>query len=267
MFQKLVFLVRDFQWVRDFPLGYSDDRSPEPNFYKSRLLPDPRKGDEQNYIREQIGLTFPQVAAYLLPYPGNGLAVRDRLDNLDEEFAEFMQKFVETTFLVGNLIPKNIGGAEVTGVGFKPFISSWASLFSQNNGLPTIHSIYDTTAEVQHDLAMKNALAFYDNEMKKTFDSNIDGIPGSDLADLHTDFRTNSVAIFKSMKKIGGRAFEEKFLNGLELSLVEQLKKYQKINKDRREAAEFRRKAEEEKERLESEIAKSKVNAIRRIPS
>jgi hypothetical protein len=263
MFQKLLFLVRDFQWTRDFPFGYSDDTTQEnPNFMKSRLLPNPRFGVEQNYIREQIRSAFPHVAAYLLPYPGNDLAVHDRLNNLDQDFASSFSDFVETTFSSQNLIPKRIGNVQMTGSAFKPHVNAWIRLFDgqSSNGLPQVHSIHDTTANLQHVLALKDALTYYDAEMRKAIYSTGNGMENEgSLLNIHSRLADNAFKVFKSVKKIGGKGFEDNFNAELGKSLEALYGKYAKVNYELRVAADNRRRFEESKKQMEDEILQSNV--------
>jgi atlastin len=260
MFQKLVFLIRDFQWIRDFPLGYHDDSTPDPNFKRAKLNPQEGKfGKDQNYIREQISLTFPHVSACLLPYPGNGLAIHDKLNKLDEDFSEHMKNFVELTLSPDNLSPKRIGDTAITGEGFKPFVRAWTRLFGDNDGLPTMHSIHDVTAQVQHVLALKDAMALYDSEMRKAFESTPDGFEDKQFLEIHSSFSDSAFQIFKKVKKLGGKTFDDKFSEELGKHLASQYEKYLKINLDRRNTAEERRQMIQQKEKLEADVAQSKV--------
>jgi hypothetical protein len=257
-----VFLVRDFQWVRDFPLGYHDDLTgnDEKNYKIKALSQHPKRALDANFIREQISLTFPQIGIYLLPYPGTGLAVNYTLDNLEPEFSEHVQKFTELTFQPRYLVPKTIGGQLITATKFKTFVQSWTNLFGRNDGIPTVQSIYDTTAQVQHIIALKDASTYYDTEMKKFFDANTTGVAEASLNSKHLEIAKKSEEIFKSVKKLGGKRYDERFCQQLEDGLESRRVSYLEINSQRIAAAAEKKRLEKEIEERNREKAQLKRN-------
>jgi atlastin len=261
MFQKLVFLIRDFPWIHDFPLGYHDESTPDPNYKRARLNPQEGKFDkDRNYIREQISVTFPQVSAYLLPYPGNGLVIYEKLNKLEEDFSEHLKNFVEVILSPDNLSPKRIDDAAITGEGFKPFVQAWTRLFRDKDQLATMHSIHDVTAQVQHVLAIKDAVALYESEMRKAFESAPDGFEDKQFLEIHSRFSDSAFQIFKKFKKLGGKKFDDEFGEELGNNLASQYDKYLKINLDRRNTAEERRQMIQQKKKVERDFAQSKVS-------
>lgn len=184
-FQNLTFLVRDFQWYREYPLGLHSDTAPTTNFKQTRLTPNVERSVESNFLREQLALTFDSIGVYLLPHPGDQLAVYDDLTCLNDNFKTYLKEFVQYSFSPKNLTPKRIGGAEVSGTEFKRYVEGWAKLFQGKGSLPTVQSIHDTTATVQNMLAMKDALILYEKGMQLFLSVKGDGVTAEAFQQKH----------------------------------------------------------------------------------
>jgi atlastin len=183
-FQKLIFLIRDFQ-MTDYEYGYYDDKSSidGKNFKKDYLEVRKDQPKEVQDTHESILYTFDDVGCYLMPHPGAQVARHSNSDasSFDPDFLEHLKNFIPLVFEPQNIIEKKIGGSYVTGNVLMSFVEKWAKIFKAKE-LPPSKSVFEATAELQNDMAKAAATDYYARKMKESISSGDN--PGLELNQL-----------------------------------------------------------------------------------
>jgi hypothetical protein len=148
-FSNLIFLIRDWQFPKDYSFGYHDDNhSPTQKNYKKETFDiHEQMPDEAVVSREQILPSFRKIGFCLLPYPGDDLALYDDNSNLSSHFTKAVKEFIPTILHPSNIVVKKIGGHE-----FMKFVDELDILFTKNE-LPSTKSVAESAAELQNVIA------------------------------------------------------------------------------------------------------------------
>lgn len=258
-FQKLLFLLRDFSFIRDFNFGLHDDYSgAERNFKISRLDPSPQRADELNFMRRQILSSFKDVGIFALPHPGNQLAVYDAITNLEPDFIQFTKTFVELIFSHKNLMTKHVGGVEVTGNDFKFYVRRWAKQFLSSD-LPQIKNIMETNIEIQNTIALRNATEFYEGELRKIIYDNPDGVDPVALQLTNEDLVVRTLNVFSKIRKLGDKETESEYMAGLKVAMKEKYEYYEQLNTINNNSGKERKLLIDQKQDLEKVITSNQA--------
>lgn len=208
-FQKLLFLIRDFQHECDYPYGYYDDATSisGKNYKQDYLNPIVGQPMEVKFVHEMVLDNFSQVGVYLMPHPGMKLANKGEfnVDTVEPDFLEHLQNFVPFMLLPDGLAVKNIGAQVnfiycnanticidvryflqvITGTTLKILVNKWAELF-RSQTLPKAGTITEATAEIQHEMAKAAAVDNYSRRLKEfNATNNMRGVDASVLEAMH----------------------------------------------------------------------------------
>lgn len=132
-FQKLVFLVRDWQDDENYPYGLTGGKR-----YLDECLED--KVDQANDVRElrhSIKSSFDKLECFLMPHPGLRVArcFNGDLNQIEEEdFIAALNEFVKSTFSNYNFVPKKLNGEMIIASDFINYVTSFWTIFE---GTPT----------------------------------------------------------------------------------------------------------------------------------
>jgi hypothetical protein len=270
---KLIFLIRDWQFPKQFGFGYHDETtSPGQNNFK-KLKVNVRDGmnDEVRIVRQEILSSFPNIGCCLMPYPGDNLALEDNVENINLRFIETLKDFVPRIFDAANIVTKKINGQEING-NLKNFIKGWADEFAKIE-LPDVTNISESTAQVQNQFAGTIALKLYIEKMDKVIKDEY-GLSDEEFEKVHKENMEEALAFFERMKRINNEKIKRQYFECLNESIHKELKYYQennrngrrflemKINSEKREKElmiiieENAKKAQEYEEALKQEIEK-----------
>jgi hypothetical protein len=84
-----------------------------------------------------------------------------------------------------NIVEKKIGGSFVTGKDLKLFVDKWVKIFKSKE-MPQSKSVFEATAELQHEMAKAAATEYYARKMKGIISSGENpGLEFSQLEDKH----------------------------------------------------------------------------------
>ena len=128
-FQKLQFLVRDWQYPYEEPYGQEGGD----NVLKKCLTVDDRMHPELQALRKGLTSCFSEMSNFLLPHPGRHVATNPKfkgnIQQIDEEFIEHIQGFMPTLLSPKNLVIKNMGGKEVKAKEIVQYYKSYMEIF------------------------------------------------------------------------------------------------------------------------------------------
>jgi len=176
LFQRLIFLIRDWENPDSHPFGYHDDDTPKHNNYKQKMIiPNDDQCHEAQNTRNQILSYFEHVSSFLMPHPGKKVSAtsfRGESHLIDNDFLEEVEKFAPLVFSRSNIEPKKIGGKFVTGALLKEYVTKWAEII-RTQKIPEAKSLTQATADVNYMLAWNHALTIYDTKMRNYLKNNI----------------------------------------------------------------------------------------------
>lgn len=128
LFQKLCFLIRDWQNSSEIPFGDSEQ-------YVEELLAESHEQTvEMHNLRRRIKSSFDEIGAFLMPYPGNavatGVSIGGDLKQIDSEFIAQVKKLVPSLLAPENLVVKRINGEKVRGRDLVTYMQIYVNIFN-----------------------------------------------------------------------------------------------------------------------------------------
>ncbi|ODM96571.1 Atlastin [Orchesella cincta] len=269
-FQKLIFLMRDFQ-TGGCKHGYYDDNTCPPdqtkNLKQSIFELSPDMHTEAKDTRSGIENCFEDRGVYAMSSPGLKLPnmaefkqSKDWEPQFRSSVVDFVTKFFSPEALFAST--KRVFGQVVTAEQLKAYVSKWVQLIQETEGTVGSKTIFDTTAEMFYNNKIEESLEEYKTKMKDNLDRHPTGIipRGSSLLELYRN-------------KLRGRlnGVKEEFYKLNEASIAaekeRQLREKEKIEAKRREEqlkVEARRREEQlkiEAKRREDELERQKAEA------
>ncbi|XP_072293656.1 atlastin-2-like isoform X1 [Eucyclogobius newberryi] len=228
-FQSLMFLIRDwcYPYEHDYGLGGGN------TFLDRRLQVKQNQHEELQNVRKHIHSCFSNIGCFLLPHPGLKVATNPyfdgRLKEIDDEFKKELAKLVPLLLAPENLVEKEIGGNKVTCRDLVEYFKAYIKIY-QGEELPHPKSMLQATAEANNLTAVAGAKDLYGKSMEQICGGDKPYIAPADLERCHEEFRDHSVHFFRSVKKMGGEEFCQKYQSQLEGELDEAYVNFSKHN-------------------------------------
>jgi Guanylate-binding protein, N-terminal domain len=259
-FQKLIFLLRDWQNKQEYEFGEIGGIEYLTNVLEIKdSQPAPLKS-----VRKYIKKSFEKTSCFLLPYPGTVVATNKHYDGrrseFDPEFDEYLKKFLELTLNSEKLVAKKIFGNKVTGFEFSKYLLVYLEAFKSND-LPKVETIHRMIVKKQYDIMITEAIDQYKLNLK-AIDYNAQDIV-AELEKNHEDSLKIALDFFEKKKKFGSASDEDFYENQLKSQMQENfliwkekhLKTYERIKKIEEEAL---RELEVIKERAKNDLEMQK---------
>jgi hypothetical protein len=206
LFQRIVFLVRDFEFS-DYKWGYYDENAcPEDqklNFMVEKLQSNSKHAADVKETHAQILGTFASSGVYLMPLPDKKLRLFDKIDNLQADFQEHLRAFVELMVSNPNIVKKQMNGSPVTGKEFKSYAIEIGKLFDAGK-LPEIQNLYAASSKVQYEDAKAAAILAFQDAMQQFINQNPAGVQPEVLKREIVELSSNAAQVFHSRPKIAG---------------------------------------------------------------
>uniref|UniRef100_A0A3Q3W2A5 GB1/RHD3-type G domain-containing protein n=1 Tax=Mola mola TaxID=94237 RepID=A0A3Q3W2A5_MOLML len=178
--------------------------------------------EELQNVRKHIHSCFSNIDCFLLPHPGLKVATNPyfdgRLRDIDGEFKRELAKLVPLLLAPDRLVEKEIGGNKVT---CRDLLEYFKVLFLMycDRILDFIVFFCQATAEANNLTAVAGAKDMYSKNMEMVCGGDKPYIAPADLERCHEEFRTHSVRYFRSVKKMGGEEFCQRYQSQLESEL------------------------------------------------
>uniref|UniRef100_A0A131YNZ2 Guanylate-binding protein n=1 Tax=Rhipicephalus appendiculatus TaxID=34631 RepID=A0A131YNZ2_RHIAP len=280
-FQKLLFLVRDWNWPYEREFGSCGGRA----LIASRLEIKDGQDTELKTLRQSIKSSFSDIDCFLMPHPGEKVAREKsfdgRLADIKEEFREKLQELVPSILAPQNLLVKEINGRTLSCQDLMTFFKAYVAVF-EGSDLPKPTSMLLATANASNVAAMDKARKYYMAGMKNRPRRNLD-----ELCEFHNTLLAEALKVFKDFPKMGSEATSltsmdvltkelEEYFDQLLKEEEELIKKEQEAEAKREKERCEERKREEERERervlerervaaREAEIAEERAAMSRRV--
>lgn len=127
-FQKLIFIVRDWEYAIDDPYGYA------PDVIDDILEEDVHQPIEMHGLRARIKSSFDHINAFVMAHPGFIVSQAKDFDgdvsSIAPEFVECLKELVPSIFAPENLICKKILGQKVQARQLVTYLEAYVALFN-----------------------------------------------------------------------------------------------------------------------------------------
>uniref|UniRef100_A0A673CMQ5 Atlastin-2-like n=1 Tax=Sphaeramia orbicularis TaxID=375764 RepID=A0A673CMQ5_9TELE len=228
-FQSLMFLIRDWSYPYEHDYGLDGGNA----FLERRLQVKQNQHEELQNVRKHIHSCFSNIGCFLLPHPGLKVATNPyfdgRLRDIDGDFKRELAKLVPLLLAPDRLVEKEIGGNKVTCRDLLEYFKAYIKIY-QGEELPHPKSMLQATAEANNLTAVAGAKDMYSKNMEQICGGDKPYIAPGDLERCHEEFREHSVSYFRSVKKMGGEEFCQRYQCQLETELDEAYVNFSKHN-------------------------------------
>lgn len=184
-FQKLLFLVRDFESSVEIPFESEGGR----RVVDKILTPQMNQNDEVREVRENIHSAFELIECYLMRHPGFDVTECKKFDGslryLRPEFVEQLEDFVPRVLAPEHLIVKRMNGKKLKAFEIIDFLSSCVEVFNSNS-TPTLQNLFVVNAKSCHLDAVNECVEHYKSQFK---DSQREIKEIQDIEHLHEEFK------------------------------------------------------------------------------
>ncbi|XP_043240226.1 atlastin-1-like isoform X2 [Amphibalanus amphitrite] len=245
-FQKLLFLIRDWQFAHELPLGakggdelvqeWLDCQSGKPELVS---------------VCEHIRKCFSEIGGFLLPHPGPKVAGSAEFDgssaDMDSLFVTMLNELMPNILAPKNLTVKMVAGNPLTGGDMFRFFTTYTKLF-QSDALPKPKNILQATAETNNMAAAEEAKSLYAREMESIIRSSRTSLSREIFLRKHRETSQKAEKAFCGRKKMGDWAMSERYRLELMRDIGERFKRFDEANNVKRG-----------KERLEAESCNAKL--------
>uniref|UniRef100_A0A224Z004 Guanylate-binding protein n=1 Tax=Rhipicephalus zambeziensis TaxID=60191 RepID=A0A224Z004_9ACAR len=270
-FQKLLFLVRDWNWPHEREFGSIGGSS----LIASRLEIRDGQDTELQTLRQSILSCFSDIDCFLMPHPGEKVAwdrsFDGRLADIKEVFREKLLELVPSILAPESLLVKEINGQKLSCQDLMIFFKAYVDIF-KGGDLPKPTSMLLATANASNVAATDKARKHYMSGMTNRPRRNLDR-----LSEFHRELLAEAKKVFNDFPKMGGDAISTISMDVLVKELEEHfghlfneeadLIKNEKEEEERRERErqeEQKREEQRERERvLEKEKAEAREEEIR----
>ncbi|XP_051815448.1 atlastin-2-like isoform X3 [Acanthochromis polyacanthus] len=228
-FQSLMFLIRDWSYPYEHNYGLDGGKT----FLERRLQVKENQHEELQNVRKHIHSCFSNIGCFLLPHPGLKVATNPKFDgrlrDIDSDFKKELARLVPLLLAPERLVEKEIGGNKVTCRDLVEYFKAYIKIY-QGKELPHPKSMLQATAEANNLTAVAGAKDMYSKSMEQVCGGDKPYIAPGDLERCHEEFREHSVRFFRSVKKMGGEEFCQRYQKQLEAALDEAYTNFSKHN-------------------------------------
>ncbi|XP_055313933.1 atlastin-like isoform X2 [Sitodiplosis mosellana] len=201
-FQKLLFIVRDWPFAFESGYGWNGTKTVEEILDYSE-----DQAAENIELRKQIKESFMKIEGFLMPSPGNVVALgrdfRGDLNQINPNFKTYVKILAEELLSPDKLIVKKIGGQELTTKDWVRYLQSYVQMFERGE-IPEPKDVFQMILEASHRKLFDDSLAKYD---KKMFDalshSNGNRFSKNEFRQFHENTKNEIFNDFESVPKFG----------------------------------------------------------------
>lgn len=138
-FQHLLFIARDWPFAIESGYGWNGQKIINETFATHE-----DQTADMRQLRERIQASFEKIQAFLLPHPGMAVArgqnFTGELQQIDEEFQQYLKELVTTLLEPEKLVVKQISGQKVKAMDFMAYLETYTKTFNGDT-LPEPKSI------------------------------------------------------------------------------------------------------------------------------
>jgi len=232
-FQKLLFLVRDWQYHDDLALGEKGGQQ-----LVEEWLQNKSGKKELAKVRKHIRDCFAEIKGFLLPHPGQKVASSSQFtgdaSDMDPSFVEGLKNLMPRILAPEALTVKTIAGNPMKARDLMNYMETYVSLFKSDK-LPKPKNILAATAEANNMAAVHEAKSKYINQMQAVLGADKPSLDPNELFRQHKEAALQAEKAFKGRKKMGDWKTSEGFLTQLLTDMEDWFKFAEKANLTKRE--------------------------------
>ncbi|XP_064458911.1 atlastin-2-like [Ornithodoros turicata] len=230
-FQKLLFLVRDWQYPGEQPFGLEGGKA----LLDSYLGDNPSPPDEVRQLRKNIRASFGELGCFLMPRPGDAIenTIFDgRLRDISGVFKRHLRDLLSYLLSPERLVPKKVNGRIINCKELLWMFQTYFTVFDQKE-LPQPMSVFNATAFIHNKRIRDEIIQKYETEMEKA--TGVTNISASD-ADIemnHNKLKEECLSQFDKEPKLGDhhRELREQLIQDID-GRYETWKRSRKLLKD-----------------------------------
>ncbi|XP_018497757.1 atlastin-2 [Galendromus occidentalis] len=227
-FQKLLFLVRDWYYIKDAAYGSEGGQK-----ILDRRLQISEKHTELQVLRKHIRKCFSSLECFLLPHPGLRVATSEEFDgrnkDIENDFKTQLGELVPSLLAPENLVKKQVNGRDVTCKELLQYIRAYVEIFGGNE-LPEPKNMVIATAEANNLNAISECKDVYKKQMEKICGGEQSYITPRELFQHHEALKDAAKRRFEGTRKMGNEEFCQIYLEKLLEDLDDTFVSYQKYN-------------------------------------
>ncbi|CAL8104796.1 unnamed protein product [Orchesella dallaii] len=284
VFQKLIFLRRDFQAVRHYAYGYYDDNSCPPNQTKNLKLTmfqhqqSPDMCNEAIETRLGIEKSFQEIGVYAMSSPGKKMPDMPEYQSSlawDPEFRSCIMDFVALVFGHQSILnsTKKLFGHELTGEKLKEYVSTWAQLIQETEGMVESKTIFEITADMFYAKKIEETSNEYRTLMNRYLAENPTGVANTAFNTFHELALSSIESKFCQDRALGGESLLNKYkarlrerINGVKddfvsINAANVVAEQERRQREAERIAAQQRQALMERQRLEAEVERQRREA------
>ncbi|KAI1287873.1 Atlastin-1 [Halotydeus destructor] len=233
-FQKLLFLVRDWQYPEDYEYGIQGGK----RFLYSKLEVNDDRTGELKRVRLNLKAVFRDLECFPMPHPGMKVArtknFDGRLQDVDPHFVNQLRVLVKHMFQPENIMIKKINGQEVTGSELFEYFKAYVNIFTSGD-LIEPESIMAATAQANNQTALARARDHCTTKMDEAFGATRPSMSDAEFKLKQAQLTDEAMVIFNGQKKMGGPEMSRQYLEKLKYHLDEAAKQYECLNRFKRQ--------------------------------
>lgn len=235
-FQRMEFLVRDWQHFESDEEGDLKDLEKEMSDYLQKVLSEKEAKDLKD-TRDQISSCFAEMDCFMLTHPGSAVT-KKKYDGdtkqVDPTFLRLLDRFCHKVFAEDRLKPKTIHGRALTAVEFGNYVKAFAKLFAGGAHFPEASTMLEATASANNTNATAEGTQIYKEKMENVAGPNVtEYIKPEDLEKLHDDVMDLALKTFDKRANFGSKSGIEKSKRELLTKINSDWELYSKLNEGR----------------------------------
>jgi len=213
-FQKLQYLVRDWQFPYEYPYGAEGGKQ----VLGKQIQVEEKQHPELQALRKGLVSCFSEMTNFLLPHPGRHVATnpnfKGNIKQIDEEFIEHIEPLMKSLLHPRNLVVKAMGGKEVKAKEIVQYYKSYMEIF-KGNTMPEPKSMLEVTIEANNLVSLASAKELYMASMESLCGGERPYLNEQVLELEHSRIQEAALTEFDSRKKLGGDEFSVKYRDQL----------------------------------------------------
>jgi len=228
-FQKLQYLVRDWQFPYEYPYGAAGGAE----VLQKQIKVEEKQHPELQALRKGLVSCFSDMSNFLLPHPGRNVATNPHfkgdISKIDEEFLEHLQDLMKSLLHPRNLVVKAMGGKEVKAKELAQYYRSYMEIF-KGNTMPEPKSMLEVTIEANNLVSLASAKELYMASMESLCGGDRPYLNEQVLDLEHGRILEAALVEFDSRKKLGGDEFSAKYREQLMEEMDEGFNNFKSYN-------------------------------------
>jgi len=208
-FQKLVFLIRDWQFPYEKAFGSQGGKE----LLEAALKVDEDQPEELQNVRKDLNGCFDEMECFLLPYPGREVtnpAFKGLGSEIDPEFLEHLKAFIPTVLSSSSITVKTSSGREVRCKDMIQYFKSYMTVLNAED-MPEPKTMLDVTIEANNMVSMAAARELYEEKIEELVGGDKPYVSPEDMEKHHLQVFDMALEEFDKTKKMGGEEHSARY--------------------------------------------------------